>query len=626
MIAERELRKVLRAVEQSPVSIVITDPDGNIEYVNPKFVETTGYALDELVGRNPRILQSGLTPPERFKDLWDTITRGDVWEGVFVNRKKNGEIYWDQATIAPIRGIRGDIVGYVGAKVDITARMAEEEERARLTRIIETSQASGRVGSWEIDLDRGSVFMSAEAYRILELSPDSFTPTVEGLLELFEPESARDASLRIQQAIETGTTPDLDVKVITAAGHHKWLHLSSSVTSDGERATRITGAVQDITERKLAEHERIELTRRLSHVQKLESLGILAGGVAHDINNVLSAINNVASTHRPRVPDTDPLAHSLDTILKACQRGRSVVSSLLYFAREKVGARGIVDLNAIVREITGLLGQTTLERVRLTTDLQDPLDPIEGDAPAISQAIMNLCLNSVDAMPRGGELTIRTRRLESGQIELTVVDDGLGMSPEVLELAAEPFFTTKPTGKGTGLGLAMVYGTVTAHGGTLDIRSKLNHGTEVTLTFPSAPVDASVVLGDKSSGTSLQNDLHVLLVDDDELILETFVPLLEALGHRVKAVNSGRAALDAFKGGLEPELVILDMNMPGMTGDEALRRMLDIRPLQHVLICTGFSDVDLTELSSLGPYISSIRKPFTVEELEKAIHELNARP
>jgi CheY-like chemotaxis protein len=230
-------------------------------------------------------------------------------------------------------------------------------------------------------------------------------------------------------------------------------------------------------------------------------------------------------------------------------------------------------------------------------------------------------------MPRGGgELTIRTRRLDSGQIELTVVDDGLGMSPEVLELAAEPFFTTKPTGKGAGLGLAMVYGTITAHGGTLDIRSKLHQGTEVTLTFPSAPADASVVLGDKSVGTSLSNDLHVLLVDDDELILETFVPLLEALGHRVKAVNSGRAAVEAFEGGLEPELVILDMNMPGMTGDEALRRMLDIRPLQHVLICTGFSDVDLTELSSLGPYISSIRKPFTVEELEKAVHELETRP
>lgn len=625
MLAEIELRKVLRAVEQSPVLIVITDIDGNIEYVNPRFVETTGYTLQELVGRNPRILQSGLTPKEQFADLWKTITRGEVWEGVFVNRKKTGEIYHDQATIAPIRGVRGEIVGYVGAKVDITEKMAADEERARLTRILEMSQSIAGIGSWELDLDRNTLLMSDATWRILDLEPDSVAPTVDALLETIDADAAAVAREALDLVIQTMAPQQLEVPVITRAGNRKWIYLTSTVTQADGRPRLVTGAVQDITGRKKAEEERLELTRRLSQAQKLDSLGSLAGGVAHDLNNVLAAISNVAATRKLVEDESDPVARAFNTIAKACERGRSVINSLLYFARESAGSRGPVDLNAIARDVSNLLDHTTLKRTRLTTDLEEPLGIVEGDAPGITQAVINLCLNSLDAMPEGGRITIRTRRTGSDRVELAVIDDGAGMPPEVRERAIDPFFTTKAPGKGTGLGLAMVYGTVVSHGGTLEIESEPGRGTEVTMRFPSSALAAPKSSGAGVSEPPSQESLHVLLVDDDELILETFVPLLEMLGHTVTAVSSGPAAIETLEGGLAPDLVILDMNMPGMSGAEALPYILDLRPSQRVLICTGYSDDDLDSLRKLSPNVESIRKPFQLGELQDAIGHLAAK-
>lgn len=388
---------------------------------------------------------------------------------------------------------------------------------------------------------------------------------------------------------------------------------------------RVVVAHKNITERRRAEEERLELTRQLFQSQKLESLGSLAGGIAHDINNVLAAVSNAASTHRRKLDDSEPLAVALDTITNACVRGRSVVQSLLYFARKELGSRGRVDLNAIVREIVSLLDKTMLKRIRLVTDLEEPLEPVDGDAAALGHVVMNLCLNSADAMPGGGELTITTRRLPDSKVRISVRDNGLGMSAEVRARAIEPFFTTKPLGKGSGLGLAMVYGTTKAHGGMCEIRSEPGHGTEVVLSFPASgereegrPERAA----DSGALPSPPGRLHILLVDDDALILESFPPLLEAMGHDVETADSGLAAIARLKAGLHVDLVILDMNMPGLTGAETLPRILELRPEQAVLISTGYSDTDLSELIGENPRIRSLRKPFTAGELEELLHAM----
>ena len=298
------------------------------------------------------------------------------------------------------------------------------------------------------------------------------------------------------------------------------------------------------------------------------------------------------------------------------------MKSLLCFARQELEENRPVDLNDLVREVVQLLAHTTLSRVTFATDLEEPLPRVLGDSGALNHALMNLCVNSMDAMPKGGAITLRTRTLSDGWVQLSVQDTGQGMSPEVQEKALAPFFTTKPAGKGTGLGLAMVFGTVKAHGGTMAIESKLGAGTTIHLRIPptavqepepSRPAPPPPLPKDKS--------LRVLFVDDDELIRSAVVPMLEMMGHSVKEAPGGQEALQMLEGGLQVDLVILDMNMPGLNGAETLPRLLALRPGQRVLMSSGYSDQDIRSLMERHPTVASVQKPFTVQELRAKLAE-----
>ncbi|HEX9011785.1 MAG TPA: PAS domain S-box protein [Holophagaceae bacterium] len=495
--AESTLRKVSVAVEQSPLSVVITDPGGTIEYVNPRFTQATGYRFEEAIGQNPRILKSPATPPEVHRQMWETLGRGEVWVGEFENLKKGGEPFQERATIAPVKDASGTVTHYVALKEDITVQRRAEAER-----------------------------------RTLEAQ----------------------------------------------------LHQS----------------------------------------QKLESLGSLAGGVAHDMNNVLGAILSLASTLREKADPRSPEFRSLETIQTACLRGRGVVKSLLYFARKDLQEEACIDLNALVKEMTQLLSYTTLKRIRLEMDLQEPLGRLRGDAGALSHALMNLCVNALDAMPGSGILRIQTAAGPDGGLLVRVADTGQGMSPEVLERAVEPFFTTKPKGKGTGLGLPMVYGTMQAHEGGFELRSEPGKGTEAILRFPASRVEPAETCGEAATAPAAgaQISLRILLVDDDELIRESVASVLEILGHSVVTATGGQPALDLLADGQVVDLAILDMNMPGMNGAEALPRILALRPGLPVLMATGYSDEDIAPLIAGHRNVASIQKPFSMRELGSKLKDL----
>jgi PAS domain S-box-containing protein len=534
---------------------------------------------------------------------------------------------WFQLWVTRFAG--GGSVRVVVAHENITDRKDAENNLRRLTQILGASQSAARVGGWELDLIQKSLFWTEETYRIHDTSPSEYTPTLATAISFFTPESISALEEVLQEATDHGTARDVDLELITLTGRRKWVHFTPSITAERGRTVRITCAIQDITARKWAERERLEMTARLQQAQKLESIGSLAGGVAHDINNVLAAILSSATAHRRQLDDSDPLARSLDTIINACVRGRSVVRSLLYFARRDIETRGPVDLNGIAREIVQLLDKTTLQRIRFTTDLEEPLAFLDGDAGAISHAVMNLCVNSLDAMPDGGAVTIRTRTRSDGLIEISVRDAGTGMTPEVREKSIEPFFTTKPFGKGTGLGLAMVYGTVKAHKGTFEIIAAPGQGTEVILGFPANPVGVepqappATIPAEKktvSAGT-----LRILLVDDDELIRDGVGSLLELEGHEVHLAEGGAEALARFESGLEVDLVMLDLNMPGLTGAETLLRLLTLRPEQVVLLCSGHGDEEMARLMTGRPTVDSIQKPFTLDELEGKLSAMGLR-
>lgn len=524
----------------------------------------------------------------------------------------------------------GRVVRVSGSFQDITERKLAEQHLLRLTEILNASQTAARVGGWEVDLVDDSLFWTDETHRIHDTSPSEYTPTLATAMEFFTPESIPILREVLQTpAAGLDARCDADLELITRTGRHKWVHFTPSLTVERGRPVRLTCAIQDVTVRKLAESERLELTSRLHQSQKLESLGSLAGGVAHDINNVLAAILSTASAHRRQLKDADALAHSLDTITNACLRGRSVVRSLLYFARHDVVTRGPVDLNAIAREIVHLLDKTTLKRVQFAIDVEEPLASVDGDAGAISHAIMNLCVNSLDAIPDGGGVTIRTSRRSEGFVEIRVSDSGVGMTPEVRDKAIEPFFTTKPQGEGTGLGLAMVYGTVKAHEGTFEIVSETGKGTEIILGFPVSPVretksvsPAATVAGPEPVSTA---PLRILLVDDDDLVRAGLGTLLELEGHEVHLAEGGSEALAHFRADVEVDLVMLDMHMPGMNGAETLERLLAIRPQQVVLLSSGHRDDEMARLMTGRPNVTAIQKPFTLDELQERLAALGLR-
>jgi PAS domain S-box-containing protein len=506
---------------------------------------------------------------------------------------------------------------------DITDRRAmehallESEERYRY--LVENQGE----GVSYVDREERFTFVNPAGEAIFGVPKDGLLG--RSLAELLEPSQFTIIQDQTVQRL-AGKASTYELAIRRPDGSVRTLLVTGKPHLDGEgRLQGTLGIFRDITDQKRVEAERRELANQLAQSQKLESLGSLAGGVAHDINNVLGAILALASAHRQQVLASEPMAQSLDTILTACLRGREVVKSLLYFARKDLATIGPVDLNALGRDMILLLDSTTLKRVAITTDLEEPLPVIEGDEGSLSHALMNLFVNALDAMPEGGVLCLRTRVEPGGGVAVSVSDNGHGMTPEVQSRALEPFFTTKPQGKGTGLGLAMVFGTVKAHHGTLQIESEPGHGTAITLHLP-APSNALAgipVAAGPAQGTASAS-MSILVVDDDDLIRLSMAPMLQMYGHAVQLAASGEEALSLFEGGLEVDLVILDMNMPGLTGAQTLARLLAIRPDQRVLMASGYSDESLTDLVAPHPRVLKLRKPFTAEELQGMLGELAA--
>jgi len=377
---------------------------------------------------------------------------------------------------------------------------------------------------------------------------------------------------------------------------------------------------RNVTERKLAEQERLKLKEQLVQAQKLEALGVLAGGVAHDMNNVLAAILGLASASVvAHFPGTSDHA-AFDTIAQAAVRGRKMVRSLLNFAHQTVVEERELDLNTILREEVRFLERTTLSRVRLVMDLAEALRPVHGDATALTNALMNLCVNAVDAMAESGTLTLRTRNHGTEWIEIKVEDTGCGMPAEVLQKALDPFFTTKAPGKGTGLGLSMVYSTVKRHRGKLELHSEPGRGTCVTILLPATvPAPAPAAPPVEPPAQAPPRCLEVLLIDDDELIQSSMQAILAVLGHKVMAATSGEEALEKLQAGSRPDVVILDMNMPGLGGAGTLPRLRALLPKVPVLLATGRVDQAALDLTRAHPKVTLLPKPFSVKELQQKL-------
>jgi len=484
-----------------------------------------------------------------------------------------------------------------------------------------------------------------ERYRvILQTAMDGFWVTdIQGrLLEVNEAYcqmsgySAQELLTMSIGDLDTNESPDdtaAHIEKIIALGYDRFetrqrckngdsVDVEVSVKCQAEEG-RMVVFLRDITKRKQAEEEKLHLLTQLHHVQKMENLGSLAGGIAHDMNNVLGAILGLASANIEVQPAGSPAKRAFEVIIKAAERGGKMVRSLLTFARKSPAETLQLDMNAVLQEEARLLENTTLSKIRLVMDLGHDLRPISGDASALTHALMNLCVNAVDAMPDNGTLTFRTRNVDNDWIEVMVEDTGTGMPKEVLEKAMDPFYTTKEIGKGTGLGLSIVYRTVKAHQGQMEIMSEPGQGTRVRMRFPACEISHPTAAPSEIDQTlSPLLVMKVLLVDDDELIQSSMQTILEVLGHTVTTARSGEEALAKLEAGFEPNLVILDINMPGLGGIGTLPRLRALRPKVPVLLSTGRVDQTALELASAHAGVTLLSKPFSMRELQQHLEPL----
>ena len=533
-----------------------------------------------------------------------------------------GKHFFGSHEAALLMEVTTDVAFALDHLVSEELRRSAEAALQDSQRFLIEAQEAGGIGTytWFILEDRWKSGPLLD--QIFGIGPD-YVRNLEGWKNLIAPSFRDQMGAYVAGIIERHERFNLDYPIVRSSdGAPRWVHGQGEIRwNDQGQPVALVGIIQDITEQRRAEEERRILESKLQQSQKLESLGSLAGGVAHDMNNVLGAILGMASSLREAADPHSSSARNLDTIMNACTRGRGVVKSLLYFAHKDLQEEGLIDVNEQVREITQLLNHTTLKRIQFDMDLQEGIGFIRGDGGAISHALMNLCVNALDAMPGGGTLQIQTAASPDGGLDLRVRDSGEGMAPAVLAKAVEPFFTTKPKGKGTGLGLAMVYGTMQAHDGTFELHSQPGQGTDAVLRFPATRVERPAPPGatDSLALGGVQAKLRILLVDDDELIRESVSPMLEMIGHSVVPVPSGFQALRYLEEGQPVDLIILDMNMPSMTGAEALPLLLQQRPGTPVLMSTGYSDQEMAPLLAAHPQVFAIRKPFSLKEVQRKI-------
>lgn len=633
----KESEALLRAITSAiPDPIFLKGRDGRWLFTNPAMLKIIGKPMDEVIGYTDAELFGDEALSTVLAETDRRIMASGVAEVLEETIRGNQGCRTVLSSKAPYRDTDGRVIGLIGNMSDIT-------ERKRIEKALRESEALCRSNS---DLLRSMLESSPDMvafaldrnYRYLAFNT-MHKEVIKGIwgkeialgmdmLEVIGAHADREVAKRNFDRALAGESFDM----LEAYGDERlsreyWQDFYSPIRTGGGEIIGLTCYVLNVIEQKRDMEERHRLQAQLQLAQQMESLGRLAGGVAHDMNNVLGAILATSSSNLEAQPAGSPAYHGFETISKAATRGGEMVKRLLNLARRNPVEERELDMNLILHENVGLLEHSTLSKIHLEMDLEPGLRPIRGDAGSLAHAFMNLCVNAVDAMPENGTLTLRSRNVDDDGIEIQVQDTGCGMPKEVLERALDPFFTTKEQGKGTGLGLSMVYSTVKAHRGHMEIRSEPGKGTCVSMRFPACqpePREQDTKSHPSPRSTAPSRALNVLLVDDDELIQSSMEALLELKGHIATSVSSGEEALASLEAGLRPDVVILDMNMPGLGGAGTLPRIRQLRPDVPILLATGRPDQTALDLVETQPGVSLLSKPFTIQELQAHLEAIPA--
>ena len=615
----KELSDLRYALDESAI-VAITDQTGKITFVNDKFCKISKYSREELIGEDHRIINSSHHSKEFIRDLWRTIASGKVWRGEIRNKAKDGSFYWVDTTIVPLLNEDGKPVQYIAIRYEITERKAHEERIRQQASLLDKAQDAIVV----CDLQFQVLFWNKGAERMYGWSlNEALGRNLEELLLRGNPGRLTD----IREALESSD------EWITETAHSRQDGSSLTVESrwtlvrdDRGKPDYYLVIITDITEKRRAEEQ-------LLRAQRMESIGTLAGGIAHDLNNVLSPI--LMAVEMLQLKNRDPeIERWLEVIRKSSERGADLIKQVLTFARGLEGKRVAVQLKYlvkdIVKEVAETLPKSTAVEYRIATDIK----PILADPTQIQQVLMNLCVNARDAMPDGGTLTVSVENVtmdetaarmnpeaQIGQyVVLSVADTGTGMTSEVKNRIFDPFFTTKEVGKGTGLGLSTSLSIVKSHGGFVNVYSDIGRGSRFSVYFP---VDeANVERGTERTETVYPRGSGelVLVVDDEERIREVAEAALEAFGYRTISAADGNEGIAKFAANIEEiAVVVTDLSMPKMDGVNMVRTIRKLAPGAKVIAMSGLMTPDQTrQLDELGVK-ETITKPFTAESLLSAI-------
>lgn len=627
--AQEQLRLQAAAMRAAANGIVITAPDGTIEWVNPAFSRMTGYSMEEAVGQNPRILKSGRHGHTFYSNLWSTISAGKVWRGEVMNRRKDGTLYEEEIAITPVASNQGVITHYIAIKHDISARKQAEESlrhaEEKYRRIFEEAM----IGIFQSTPEGRFLIMNPAMAKMLHCgSPEKALQEITDISRFYGDPARREAMMKGLEA--KGSVQNLEHEFRRKDGSEVWLSLNMRCIygADG-KPSYYEGTAEDITERKL-------LQRQLQQAQKMEAIGRLAGGVAHDFNNLLGVINGYTEILKSRA-DLDPaVLQPIEEICSAGKKAASLTQQLLAFSRKQIIQARVIDLNEAVTHLSKMLRRLIGDDVELTMRLSARAVQVKVDQGQIEQVLMNLAVNARDAMPKGGKLTIETdicdldesyalrhKPVRPGRYaRLTIADSGCGMSQETMSHLFEPFFTTKELGRGTGLGLSIVYGIVKQADGYIWAYSEPERGSSFKIYLPlqAAEVERKA---EQPRAERLRGTENILLVEDDPSLRMMMAGFLKGLGYSIVEADNGEAAWEMVNDAAYPvELLITDITMPKMSGRDLADRLVTKFPKVRVLYISGYTHDGAVQTRALGTGEAFLQKPFALSELSRTIREL----
>jgi PAS domain S-box-containing protein len=629
---EETIALLKATLESTHDAILVADLDRRILFYNRRYLEMFGFAAAELeLGGLSLVLERlgrELEDPAAGKQALHELCGEPAAARLTILRFKDGRVY--EVYVAPHR-LDSRIVGHVVSFRDIglSVRTAEALEHHRA--FLEQAQEVAHIGSWVAELDGSDrLGWSAESHRIFGVPLGKFEGTSEAFYGFLHPDDREAVRSASRAAVAHSLPYDIEHRVVRPDGTVRWVHEQANILRDAQgRPRKMVGTVQDVTDRR-------QLEDQLRQSQKMEAIGRLAGGIAHDLNNALTAIAGYAQLALGEVEAEHPARTDVEEIRRAAERAGSVTRQLLAFSRKQLLEPRIFDLNDTIAGIARLLSRLLGTDIAVQTRLADTALTVLGDPGQVEQAVINLAVNARDAMPAGGQLLLTTAMetvddrfarthvpMHAGSyVMLSVTDTGHGMSRDTQARIFEPFFTTKDVGKGTGLGLSMVYGTLKQIGGFIFVDSDIDRGTTFRLYFPPA-AQKTEETEPLPGGAEQPRGTETLLIAEDEPSVRNLVATaLRRNGYRLLIASSAEEALAMADGHAGPiDLLLTDAIMPGKSGIELANQMVGRRPGLPVIVMSGYTEENLS-VSGLTEPMSLLQKPFTPRTLCRRVRDV----